>query len=96
LLQSLQAIRYPGAGSGTAKCRLGYTVSGSPSGTGHTLLLGSTSMYELAVWIDAAVYDPPTGADLTAPSYNVVVKLPGTYQNVAIFDPMVRTALHTT
>jgi hypothetical protein len=77
-----------GAGSGTAASRLNYTVSGLPSGTGHTFLLGSSSMYELAVWIDTTVYNSKTGSDITAPSYNVTVNLGGTYSNVQVFDPM--------
>jgi trimeric autotransporter adhesin len=80
-----------GAGSGTAASRLNYTVSGLPSGTGHTFLLGSSTMYELAVWVDATVYNPTTGADLTAPTNTVTVSLGGTYSNVKVFDPMVGT-----
>ena len=47
------------AGTGTASAPFSYSVSGLPA-TGHTFLLGSSAAFDLAVWIDATIYNPTT------------------------------------
>jgi hypothetical protein len=79
-----------GAGSGTASTTLNYRVSGLPA-TGHTFLLGSSTAFDLAVWIDATVYDPTNAIDIAAPAYPVIVNLGATFANVAVYDPMIGT-----
>jgi hypothetical protein len=78
------------AGSGTASTTLHYNVSGLPA-TGHSFLLGSSTAFDLAVWIDATVYDPTNAADIAAPAYPVTVNLGATFANVAVYDPMIGT-----
>jgi hypothetical protein len=78
------------AGSGTASTTLNYSLSGLPA-TGRSLLLGSSTAFDLAVWIDATVYDPTNATDIAAPAYPVTVNLGATYANVAVYDPMVGT-----
>ena len=79
------------AGSGTASGPLHYSVSGLPA-TGHSFLLGSSSAFDLAVWVDATVYDPTNAVDIVAPAYPVTVNLGATYANVAVYDPMIGAA----
>jgi hypothetical protein len=78
------------AGSGTASTRLSYSVSGLPA-TGHSFLLGSGTAFDLAVWIDATVYNPANATDIAAPAYPVTVNLGATFSNVAVYDPMIGT-----
>ncbi len=78
------------AGSGTASTTLNYSVSGLPA-TGHTVLLGSGTAFDIAVWIDATVYDPTNAVDIAAPAYPVIVNLGATYANVTVYDPMIGT-----
>jgi hypothetical protein len=78
------------AGSGTASSTLNYSVAGLPS-TGHSFLLGSSAAFDIAVWIDATVYDPTTATDIAAPAYSVTVSLGTAYANVAVYDPMIGT-----
>ncbi len=78
------------AGSGTASTTLNYSVSGLPA-AGHTFLLGSSTAFDIAVWIDATVYDPTNGVDIPAPAYSVTVNLGATFANVAVYDPMIGT-----
>ncbi len=79
-----------GAGSGTAPGTLNYSVSGLPA-TGHTFLLGSSTAFDLAVWIDVTVYDPTDAIDIAAPAYPLTVNLGATFSNVAVYDPMIGT-----
>jgi hypothetical protein len=76
------------AGSGTASSLLSYSVSGLPA-TGHTLLLGSSTAFDIAVWIDATVYDPTNAIDIAAPAYSATVNLGATFASVAVYDPMI-------
>ena len=78
------------AGSGTASTTLNYSVTGLPA-TGRTFLLGSSTAFDLAVWIDATVYDPTNAVDIAAPAYPVTVNLGATFANVAVYDPMIGT-----
>jgi hypothetical protein len=78
------------AGSGTASTTLNYSVSGLPA-TGRTFLLGSSTAFDLAVWIDATVYDWTNAIDIAAPAYPVTVNLGATFANVAVYDPMIGT-----
>ena len=78
------------AGSGTAPTRLSYSVNGLPA-TGHSFLLGSGTAFDLAVWIDATVYNPANATDIAAPAYPVTVNLGATFSNVAVYDPMIGT-----
>jgi hypothetical protein len=78
------------AGNGTASGTLNYTVSGLPA-TGHTFLLGSSTSFDLAVWIDVTVYDPTDAIDIAAPAYSLTVNLGATFSNVVVYDPMVGT-----
>ncbi len=78
------------AGSGTASTTLNYSLSGLPV-TGHSFLLGSSTAFDLAVWIDATVYDPTNATDIAASAYPVTVNLGATYANVAVYDPMIGT-----
>jgi hypothetical protein len=78
------------AGSGTASTRLSYSISGLPA-TGHSFLLGSGTAFDLAVWIDATVYNPANATDIAAPAYPVTVNLGATFSNVAVYDPMIGT-----
>ncbi len=78
------------AGSGTASTALNYSVSGLPT-TGHSFLLGSSTAFDLAVWIDATVYDPTNAVDIAAPAYPVTINLGATFANVAVYDPMIGT-----
>ena len=55
------------------------------------MILGSSSVYDLAVWIDATVYNPSSEIDVTAPSYTTTVNLGATYPTVEVFDPMTGT-----
>jgi hypothetical protein len=76
------------AGSGTASTTLNYSVGGLPA-TGRTFLLGSSTAFDLAVWIDATVYDWTNAIDIAAPAYPVTVNLGATFANVAVYDPMI-------
>jgi hypothetical protein len=76
------------AGSGTASTLLNLSVSGLPA-TGRTLLLGSSTAFDIAVWIDATVYDPTNDVDIAAPAYSVIVNLGATFGSVAVYDPMI-------
>ena len=78
-----------GAGSGTASTRLSYSVNGLPA-TEQSFLLGSGTVFDLAVWIDATVYDPTNAADIEAPAYPVTVNIGDDICNVAVYDPMIR------
>jgi hypothetical protein len=78
------------AGGGTASKAFNYNVTGLPA-TGHSFLLASNTAMELAVWIDATVYDSANAVDIAAPAYPVTVNLGATYANVAVYDPMVGT-----
>jgi hypothetical protein len=78
------------AGSGTASTTLNYSVTGLPA-TGRTFLLGSSTAFDLAVWIDATVYDQTNAIDIAAPAYPVTVNLGATFANVAVYDPMIGT-----
>jgi serralysin len=77
-----------GAGSGMALGTLHYSVAGLPP-TGHTYLLGSSTAYDLAVWIDATIYNPATATDIAAPSYSATINLGATFAGVQVFDPMI-------
>jgi trimeric autotransporter adhesin len=79
------------AGSGTASSTPSYKVTGLPS-TGHSFLLGSSSNFDLAVWIDATVYNSTTNTDVTAPTYATTVSLGKTFSSVSVYDPMVGTS----
>jgi hypothetical protein len=79
-----------GAGSGMASSTLGYAVTGLPP-TGHAFLLGSSTTYDLAVWIDATIYNPVTATDIAAPGFSVTINLGATFAGVQVFDPMVGT-----
>jgi hypothetical protein len=79
------------AGSGTAASMLSYSVSGLPA-TGHTLLLGSSTAFDIAVWIDATIYDPTSDTDIAAPAYSTTINLGAVFASVAVYDPMVGTA----
>ena len=79
------------AGTGTDLLpRLSYSVSGLPA-TGHSFLLGSGTAFDLAVWIDATVYDPTNATDIAAAAYPVTVNVGATFANVAVYDPMIGT-----
>ena len=78
------------AGSGTASTLLNYSVSGLPA-TGRTLLLGSSTAFDIAVWIDATIYDPANDTDIAAPAYSVTVNLGATFGSVTVYDPMIGT-----
>jgi hypothetical protein len=78
------------AGSGTASTLLNLSVSGLPA-TGRTLLLGSSTAFDIAVWIDATVYDPTNDVDIAAPAYSVAVNLGATFGSVVVYDPMIGT-----
>jgi hypothetical protein len=65
-------------------------VSGLPA-TGYSLLLGSSTAFNIAVWIDATVYNPTTATDIVAPAYTATVNLGETFANVAVYDPMIGT-----
>ena len=75
-------------GTGTPANRLNYSVSGLPA-TGHTLLLGSNSAFDILVWIDATVYDRKNARDILAPTYSATVSLGRNYGAVAVYDPMI-------
>jgi hypothetical protein len=77
-----------GAGGGTASSPFSYSVSGLP-GTGHTFLLGSRTAFDIAVWIDATVYDPKNAKDVAAPAYSATVSLGSNYAAVTVYDPMI-------
>jgi hypothetical protein len=51
-----------------------------------------SSTYDIAVWIDATVYNPTTNADITAPTYAATVTLGKTFSSVAVYDPMTGAA----
>jgi hypothetical protein len=78
------------AGAGDAPGTLNYSLSGLPS-TGHSLLLGSASTYDLAIWNDVTIWDEASGTEISAPAQTVTVNLGGTYSNVSVYDPMVGT-----
>jgi hypothetical protein len=78
------------AGSGTASSLLNLSVSGLPA-TGRTLLLGSSTAFDIVVWIDATVYDPTNDVDIAAPAYSATVNLGATFGSVAVYDPMIGT-----
>jgi hypothetical protein len=80
-----------GAGSGIATGTLNYSVTGLPP-TGHAYLLGSSTAYDLAVWIDATIYNPATATDIAAPAYSATINLGGTFAGVQVFDPMIGTS----
>jgi hypothetical protein len=74
-------------GSGTSAGRLNYSVSGLP-GTGHTFLLGSSTAFDIVVWIDATVYDRKTASDIATPAYSATVDLGRKFAAVTVYDPM--------
>ncbi len=67
-----------------------YSISGLPA-TGRSFLLGSSTAFDLAVWIDATVYDSTKAIDVAAPAYSVTVNLGATFANVTVYDPMAGT-----
>jgi trimeric autotransporter adhesin len=67
--------------------QLHYSVSGLPA-TGHTFLLGGGNAFEIAIWIDATVYNPKNAQDVAAPAYSATVSLGGNHAAVAVYDPM--------
>jgi hypothetical protein len=77
-----------GAGNGTATSTLNYSVTGLPP-TGHAFLLGSSTTYDLVVWIDATIYNPATATDIAAPAYSAKINLGATSAGVQVFDPMI-------
>ncbi len=78
------------AGSGTASSTLNYSVTGLPT-TGHSFLFGSTTAFDIAVWVDATVYDPTNDTEIAPPAYSLTVNLGATFANVAVYDPMIGT-----
>jgi hypothetical protein len=74
-----------GAGSGTASSLLSYSVSG------HKFLLGSSTAFDIALWIDATIYNPKNAIDIAAPAYSATVNLGRKCASVAVYDPMVGT-----
>jgi trimeric autotransporter adhesin len=89
-LHSLTTI-LNGAGSGTASSTLNYKITGLPS-TGHSFLLGTSSTFDIAVWIDATIFNSATNADITAPTYATTVSLGKTFSSVSVYDPMTGTS----
>jgi hypothetical protein len=79
-----------GAGTGTASSLLSYRVSGLPA-TGHTFLLGSSTAVDIALWIDATIYNPKNAVAITAPAYSATVNLGRKFAGVAVYDPIVGT-----
>jgi hypothetical protein len=79
-----------GAGTGSATSTVNYSVSGLPA-TGYSLLLGSSTAFDIAVWIDATVYNPKTATDIVAPAYTATVNLGKTFANITVYDPMIGT-----
>jgi trimeric autotransporter adhesin len=77
-----------GIGSGAPSNLLNYNVSGLPA-TGRTFLLGSSTAFDIAVWIDATVYDRKNAKDIAAPAYSATVNLGRNYSSVAVYDPMI-------
>ena len=63
---------------------------------GHPFLLGSSTAFDLAVWIDATVYDPTNAVDIATPAYSVPVNLNAMFANVAAYDPMIGTQASAT
>jgi hypothetical protein len=79
------------AGSGSAASTPNYKLTGLPS-TGHSLLLGSSSTFDITVWIDATVYNPTTNTEITAPAYATTVSLGKTFSSVSVYDPIIGTS----
>jgi hypothetical protein len=79
-----------GGGDGMATSTLNYSVTGLPA-TGRSFLLGSSTGYDLAVWIDATIYNPVNATDIVAPAYTATINLGSTFAGVQVFDPMVGT-----
>ena len=75
------------AESGPPSGQLHYSVSGLPA-TGHTFLLGGGNAFEIAIWIDATVYDPKNARDVEAPAYSATISLGGNHAAVRVYDPM--------
>jgi hypothetical protein len=73
--------------SGLPSGQLHYSVSGLPA-AGHTFLLGSGGAFEIALWIDATVYDSKKAQEITAPAYPATVNLGRNYATVTVYDPM--------
>jgi hypothetical protein len=84
-----------GSGTGTAQGTLNYSISGLPA-TGHSLLLGTGSSFDIAVWNDVTIWNQAAGQAVTAPNQTVTLNLGGTYSNVSVYDPLVGTAPITT
>jgi hypothetical protein len=55
-------------------------------------LLGSSTGYDLAVWIDATIYNPVTATDILAPAYSATINLGSTFAGVQVFDPIIGTS----
>jgi trimeric autotransporter adhesin len=89
-LHSLNTI-LKNAGSGSTASTLNYKITGLPS-AGHSFLLGSSSNFDLAVWIDATVFDSPSNSAITASTYAATVSLGKTFSSVAVYDPMIGTS----
>jgi trimeric autotransporter adhesin len=79
-----------GAGTGSATGTVNYSVSGLPA-TGYSLLLGGSKAFDIAVWIDATIYNPKTATDIVAPAYTATVNLGASFANVAVYDPTIGT-----
>jgi hypothetical protein len=77
-----------GIGTGTPSNLLNYSVSGLPA-TGRTFLLGSSRSFDIAIWIDATVYDRKNAKGITAPAYSTTVNLGRNYAAVTVYDPMI-------
>jgi hypothetical protein len=75
-------------GTGAPSNLLNYGVTGLPA-TGHTFLLGSSTAFAIAVWIDATVYDRKNAKDIAAPAYPATVSLDRNYAAIVVYDPMI-------
>ena len=76
-----------GAGPGTNATSLNYSVSGLPA-TGRSFLLGSNTGFDLAIWVDATIYNPSNATDIVASPYTATINLGATYSSVQVFDPL--------
>jgi hypothetical protein len=65
-----------------------YTLTNLPS-TGHTLeIQKSSGASDIVVWNEPAIWNEAKGAEVTAATTNVTVKLGATYKTVEVFDPL--------
>jgi hypothetical protein len=89
-LHNLNAI-LTAAGAGTPAGTLNYSLSGLPA-TAHTMLLGSATTSDIAIWNDVTIWNASTSREIVAPTAALTLNLGGTFTSVNVYDPLTGTS----